>query len=276
LQRKRLGWVLDGVAVLVIGGWIAASRAPATVPEWAAACTTLVMMAISGATAITVRILVDRYDAKTDALVAEHFEDGRLEERLALARDLHDTVTKTLFGCAAYARVQARDLEARRDPLADRERKLVRLLEAAESEARHFLVQLRSDSPEDVDYSSGIAALAKHYDGLKFHYSGDFPAPSNVQTQLLLHRAVRELLENVYRHSGSGQVWMDSHREGDVITFSVRDDGCGFDTSTLADKARLGHYGLAGVRETATDLCGTVDIESGPDGTLVELRVPAM
>ena len=75
--------------------------------------------------------------------------------------------------------------------------------------------------------------------------------------------AVRELVANAVRHGGAANIRIAGEVHTGELNLSVRDDGCGFDTSTRPGQTE-GHFGLDGIIERVERLGGTFKIESSP------------
>ena len=86
-----------------------------------------------------------------------------------------------------------------------------------------------------------------------------------------LYRICQEALTNVGRHSGAGRVTVRLVATPERVRLIVEDDGRGFDVSEVpADR-----HGLAGMRERAEMLGGTLQVRTGPGaGTRIEASVP--
>jgi signal transduction histidine kinase len=80
--------------------------------------------------------------------------------------------------------------------------------------------------------------------------------------------AVSELLANVSKHAGAGQVWLDLRHEGGMLRVDVADDGSGG-----ADPAR--GTGLAGIERRLAAFDGVLAVSSPPGGpTVVTMEIP--
>lgn len=89
-------------------------------------------------------------------------------------------------------------------------------------------------------------------------------------------RIVRELVLNALRHGKATAVRVAGALEEDQVSFSVRDDGCGFDPDSHPG-AREGHFGLVGIRERVKAFDGKLEIDSRPGGgtkVAVTLHLP--
>jgi signal transduction histidine kinase len=80
----------------------------------------------------------------------------------------------------------------------------------------------------------------------------------------------REALHNIVKHAGVADATCALAVQGDWLTLTVQDAGRGFDPAAPADG-----LGLAGMKERAAALGGTVEVASAPEqGTQVQVRLP--
>ena len=89
-------------------------------------------------------------------------------------------------------------------------------------------------------------------------------------------RIVGESLRNVAQHAHATAAKLHlTYTDGD-ITIVVEDDGVGFETeSTMATATERGHFGLAGMRERAESIGGTLSVLSQPGrGSVVTATLP--
>jgi signal transduction histidine kinase len=98
-----------------------------------------------------------------------------------------------------------------------------------------------------------------------------------MELEITLFRVVQESLTNVHRHSGSSSASIRLWRSGPEVVLEVEDRGIGVPRDKLAwvktqMPAAVG-VGIAGMRERLSQLGGTLEIESGPRGTLVRARL---
>jgi signal transduction histidine kinase len=220
------------------------------------------------------RELEARIAERTAQIVDQQRALAVVEERQRLARDLHDSVTQTLFSISLGLR-NARGL-ARRDP--DAAAAVLVEQEAAARDAlaemRALLAQLRSPAPTEADL---IAALREHCAGLArqglLTVALDLPPtcslPATLATELLA--LAREALHNVVKHAGVTTARCTLAIAGGQLTLTVSDDGRGFD-SAAAGGAGLG---LRGMRERAAALGGTLEIVSASGrGATVRVHIP--
>ena len=85
-----------------------------------------------------------------------------------------------------------------------------------------------------------------------------------------------EALRNAFHHASAQRIQLQVHYDSDAFRLVVTDNGKGVDPAVLATGSRDGHFGLAGMRERAALIGGTLTLQSAVGiGTILELRVPA-
>lgn len=189
---------------------------------------------------------------------------GAADERARLARDMHDSVGKSLYGISLSAKALTRAVDT--DPVVAREvaGSLSEAAETAAAEARALLVSLRtgqSDRPtievlrEVVDRwrgETGVATTLTSVDAVD--------ADPRVTEQM--ERALGEMLHNIAKHAEAERVAVTLRGDAETLELEVTDDGRGFDTATVDGAERTGHFGLRGLRERAASVGGTSAVES--------------
>jgi signal transduction histidine kinase len=200
-----------------------------------------------------------------------------VEERNRLARDLHDSVSQTLFGLVMSAEAAATMLE--RDGAAARTQvaRLGELAQGALEELRGLIFELRPPSLEE----EGLAAtLRKHVDmlervherAIELRITGSPRAAPEVEGEVL--RIAQEALNNALRHAAAERIEARIQAREDRLILTVADDGVGFDPAAPGLRAR--RLGLTSMEERAAALGGTLAIVSRPgEGTTVTLEVAA-
>lgn len=182
------------------------------------------------------------------------------EERLRLARELHDSVKQHAF-IAAMELGAARNLPGAAD--AGLKQRLDAAADAVGQVQRRLsgvLDELRPASAELVPALRRLAADFSRRTGLPVDLT--LSGCDDTPAEPLLPVAA-EALANIERHAAASRVRI-AWRPGEL---EVRDDGVGFDTSTAG-------HGLAGMRERLAACGGTVEVASGPSGTTVRARCP--
>ncbi|MGW1889681.1 sensor histidine kinase [Streptomyces sp. NPDC002004] len=242
---------------------------------------------VIGAVGVSLRKLMLRFGAATEALttvqarlaVAEAVDD----ERSRLAREMHDSVAKTLHGLALAADGLVGTAD-RMDPLTVKHQAelVARSARRAASESRELLSDLRRESGLDggVDMLGELRSRTADFgrrSGLHTSYrphgDADLPAiPQAVARQLLT--IASEAMENAHRHAGPTYVDVSAGVLGDQLRISVYDDGRGLPPGTTLDELRrAGHFGLVGMVERAASVGARIRIGRGRAAKGTEVRV---
>ncbi|WP_329207902.1 histidine kinase [Streptomyces sp. NBC_00683] len=242
---------------------------------------------MAGAVGSTLRGLLLRFGAASQALTdtrARLAVNGAVEEeRARLAREMHDSVAKTLHGLALAAEGLASTAD-RMDPLTVKHQAelVARSARRAAAESRELLSDLRRESGLDggVDVLDELEARTRDFarrHGVKaaFHRLSEGPVP------LIPHAVARhaltiatEAMENAQRHARPSYVDVSAGLVRDVVRISVYDDGEGLPPGTsLADLRKAGHFGLVGMVERAASIGARIRIGRGRAARGTEVRL---
>ncbi|MFF7903567.1 histidine kinase [Streptomyces sp. NPDC088817] len=261
-------------------------------PDLAQAALLPGLCVIAGAAGVTVRNLLLRFGEATRALTTVQARLAVTEavgaERARLAREMHDSVAKTLHGVAMAADGLAGSAGADRmdATLVKQQAELVaRSARRAAAEARELLTDLRRENDPDhgTDVLAELVARTRDFaarTGLSaacrpIGEQGVPPVPPAVARQLLT--IASEAMENAHRHAAPTHVEVCAGVHGDLLRISVYDDGRGLPPGTsLEQLRRAGHFGLVGMVERAASVGARIRIGRGshPKGTEVRLELP--
>ncbi len=197
------------------------------------------------------------------------------EERRRIGRDLHDEAGQAL----AFLRLQ---LEMMERDAPDRLR--ARLSEARELagrttiELRRIISALSPSALERLGLRTALRLLVKRFrytHRIAVEYrAGALPASLPLPAQEVIYRVAQESLQNVAKHSRATRVNVSFRGADKKFRLSVRDNGAGFSPDRALLKPRS--FGLAGMRERAMLLGGTLTLKTAPGkGTEVRLELPA-
>ncbi|HVU09933.1 MAG TPA: GAF domain-containing protein [Phototrophicaceae bacterium] len=176
-----------------------------------------------------------------------------LEERQRLARDLHDSVTQTLF--AANTLAEALPSILRQDPLKGERylNDLHQLTRGAMAEMRSLLVELRPEAFTRSDLGLLLAQLCDVFTGrtqveVDRNINRQIVLPGDLQ--MVFYRVAQEALNNTAKHAQAQHVQLNLYSTGQRVELRIRDDGQGFDPEKVAPH----HLGLKIMRERAADI----------------------
>ena len=211
---------------------------------------------------------------------AEQMEElAVMQERGRLARELHDSVTQTVFSMTLA--VQAAQLLLKKDTsqVAAQLDRVVELARNASREIQAIIKQLRPASIAEQDLATALRdylAERQASDGLVAHLEvhdtdGAASWPENVT--IGLYRIVQEAVNNVVKHAGTREVTVRLELSDRPACVEVIDRGAGFVVSELTPQR--GHMGLASMAERARELGWTLTVDSQPgQGTCVKVMAP--
>jgi len=246
----------------------------------------------AGIIGVTLRNLMFRFGTASQALseansrlaVAEAVES----ERARLAREMHDSVAKTLHGLALAAEALAASADAS-DPhtLHTLKRQATTVASAARraaAESRALLTDLRRHTDlttPDTDIVAELRARTADFESrtnlaTALHHRGDHPILLPRTTAHHVLAIASEALENAHRHAGATRAMIELDVSAEAFALRVQDDGVGVPPAvTLADLTRTGHFGLLGMTERAASLGGRITLNRSPQGgTEVHLTLP--
>ncbi|WNV85562.1 ATP-binding protein [Umezawaea sp. Da 62-37] len=227
------------------------------------------------ASAVATGALVRYVDLSVD-VVASAQRSAAASERTRLARELHDSVGKTLRGVSFAALALPASL--RRHPeLAEQLAGTVSQgAMAAAREARELLAGLRLDAP-DQDFAATLRRMCEHCGELAgiavSLTAAPVDPPADVRYELC--RILDEALRNAVRHGRPERIAV-TLTQTDRLRLRVHDDGGGFRVpGDLSALTTGNHYGIVGMSERARNAGGALDVRSRPGhGTTVEVSVP--
>jgi nitrate/nitrite-specific signal transduction histidine kinase len=216
---------------------------------------------------------------------AQLYEQARqlavFQERQRLARELHDAVTQTLFSASLIAEALPEVWDTDQDEGRELLGELRQLSRGALAEMRTLLLELRPASLiearlEDLLRQLGEAVTGRTGAPVRVSIEGQDELPPDVH--VTLYRIAQEALNNVVKHSRAHSVQVELRRDlvpephhlgSRYAELHVRDDGCGFDpTSVPSDR-----LGLGIIRERADAIGAKLTIASRPgDGTQISVQ----
>lgn len=301
-ERLEIGSVVDvtGVCVMDIENWrpnlvfphikevMIVTRTPDDIviirrpPWWTPARLMIVIGSLLAALLgilIWNRALKALAEKRGKALANEELErlesDLKVCERTRLAVELHDSIAQNLTGVSMEIDTALRGDEPLPPAAAQHMGRALRTIDSCRGELRNCLWDLRSQALEEDDMNKAIRLTLSQTIG-KANLSVRFNVPRSRFTDNTAHtllRIIRELAANAVRHGHATEIKVAGSIEDNVLKFSVRDNGCGFDPDACPDVLD-GHFGLQGVRERVASFEGNIRIESAlGKGTRVSVSI---
>jgi len=208
------------------------------------------------------------------------------EERLRIARELHDVVAHTMATINVQAGVAAHVLPTHPEAAAESLQAIKTASKEGLRELRAILNVLRqADDADPTQPAPGTARLEDLIAGARrsglettFTVTGR-PVPLPAAVDLAAYRIIQESLTNTIRHAGPATAAVSLGYHEDELRIDVTDTGRGrpatAPTGGPAAIAGTGGHGLAGMRERAAAVGGTVEAGPAPAGGFrVAARLP--
>jgi len=209
--------------------------------------------------------------------LTDHLHTVREEERMHIAREIHDELGQLLTVLKMDVAWLNKRLSPEPGPVKEKITDLLLLIDTTVKTVRRIASELRPSLLDDLGL---IAAMEWHFEEFQKR-SGiegssqlpdqEIPLPDSLKIGLF--RIFQESLTNVARHSGAKNVAVELLKNENRLILTIRDDGIGFDTGESKRKT----LGLVGMRERAEVMGGEYCIEGEPGrGTTVRVSVPLL
>lgn len=198
-----------------------------------------------------------------------------LEERSRLARELHDSVTQSVYSVTLYAEAATRLL--RTGETAQAVKHLADLRDSGLEALREMRLLIYELRPLALEKSSLADALRSRLEavearsGIKSTLVVNGKENLSYSTKVELYQIGQETLNNILKHARATHVLVSLNFDRDETTLEVTDDGIGFDPESAKN---AGGLGLSGIMERVQRLGAEFKISSEfGTGTVVKVRI---
>jgi signal transduction histidine kinase len=199
-----------------------------------------------------------------------------IEERTRLARDLHDSVTQSLYGVTLFAEAAGRLLALGQiESAGEHLQELQQTAQEALQEMRLLIFELR---PSVLAESGLVAALQARLEtvegraGLETSFKVE-GADQRIAPEIEegLYRISQEALNNALKHAQARRIQVFLRQNQSTVLLEITDDGLGFEPSLAHQQGGLG---LRGMEERAARMGADLSVRSRPGaGTQVRVEV---
>jgi PAS domain S-box-containing protein len=199
-------------------------------------------------------------------------------ERRHIATEVDDCIGQNL----AYAKLLLGTLlESVNDPYLKADvREVSKLIDTTIQDTRSLISELSSPVLYELGFVPAVQWLARQTSkrlSIPIGFEDDaHPKPLSDDIRVILFKAVRELFDNVIRHSQAQKAKVTIAKKEDQIQINMRDDGIGFDLTAVGrGMSKRGAFGLFSIRERLEPLGGQMKVASKlGQGTQVTLVGP--
>jgi signal transduction histidine kinase len=214
--------------------------------------------------------------------LSAHLQSLREQERLAIARDMHDELGQVLTSLMMDLTVLEHRSETAGEALApvfylQEIKQMKQVVEATIDRITQLITKLR---PQVLDSLGLLEALEWQIQNFVatpawnmnlFRGGGD---RGRRYAALAVFRIFQESLTNIARHAHASKVVVEIKARDDSICLEIRDDGVGISAAALE---KPDAFGLLGMKERALIFGGEVEIAGTPgQGTTVKVRMPTV
>jgi len=189
--------------------------------------------------------------------------EAREEERLRIARELHDELGQRLTAL----KMELSSLAAQAPAARPRIGAMIDMVDETVASVRRIATDLRPLMLDDLGLTPAIEWLVRESSrrmGIDFTLHVDeIDAIVDPPTAIAVYRMIQEGITNIARHARATSACIRLEREGTGLLLTVQDNGCGF---TAQSMHRDGSHGLMGIRERARMLGGQMKVVNAPEG----------
>lgn len=194
-----------------------------------------------------------------------------MDERQRLARELHDSVSQSLFAARTLADLLPRAIEIKPEKVPDYAFSIQQLIHGATAEMRLILLELYPDALIKTDIGTILKYLCDAHTGSTKTPIDFFAAPQihlDQESHIMFFRIAQEALHNINKHADANSVRVELTERSGVVQLVIQDNGCGFDPSTITSD----HFGLANMAQRANHGHAILKVVSKIDqGTTITL-----
>src|SRR3974390_1596685 len=209
--------------------------------------------------------------------------DAPVNPLTRIARDLHDTLLQSFHGLLLRFQTVSQLLPERPVEAKDSLDGAIEQAAEAITEGRDAVQGLRDSTLQGNDLALEISTLAEELATDSSNNRPAFRVAVEGESRNLhpivrdeIYKIAAEALRNAFRHARARQIEVEIRYDNEQFRLRVRDDGSGIDPAVLSRQGSQGHYGLPGMRESATHNRGELTVWSAFNaGSEVELRLPA-
>jgi PAS domain S-box-containing protein len=201
--------------------------------------------------------------------------DSQEKERYAISRELHDELGQVLTALRMDSvwmqeRLKESDAEASQRALT-----MCQLIDKNIEDVRGMAFRLRPGVLDDLGLVDALDWYTTDFERrteITCVFEYDHVPPLSETMATAAYRITQEAITNVARHASASRIEVVLKARNSTLTLAIVDDGCGFNPLELSDSEGLG---VAGMRERASLVGGTLEVHSEPEkGCRVLFEVP--
>ena len=244
--------------------------------KWLSIATTIIVLVVGALAFIRYRLAVSRrklaekesqrLEQEKQLVAVQATLDGESAERTRLARDLHDGLGSMLSAVKInLPQVNGNALLETVD--VSRFQKAIGMLDDSIQELRRVAHHMMPQSLIRHGLKDALSDFCSAISIVKFHYFGKQERLQD-KLEIMIYRCIHELVNNALKHAQASQINVQLLQEDTRISFTVQDDGKGFDQATTPEG-----MGLQNIRQRVDAFQGKMEIYSSDQGTEIHVEI---
>jgi PAS domain S-box-containing protein len=194
------------------------------------------------------------------------------EERSRIARELHDSVTQTMYSASLVAESLPQVWKNNPAEMQDHLTIILQLIRGALAEMRSLLLELRPETLEKANLVTLLHQLGDALTGqtqVPVQFTVEGPAPDlPPKVKIGLYRMVQGIFHNISKHAHATEVSVNLKNLTNQVILQIQDNGRGFDPAAVTPE----RMGLQIMRERANDIGASFELKSKPgQGTRISI-----
>lgn len=208
--------------------------------------------------------------------LSAHLQEAREEERIAIAREIHDELGQQLTGIKLDVSWLKQKVETVFPEDVERTKRLIESINKTINDVRKIASNLRPGVLDDLGLEAAIEWQSNQFEeqtGLKCELKlNKLTRDYGKEINTSLYRIYQESLTNIMRHSKATVVSTSLTKIGNTLILKVSDNGVGIDSEQIHNSPTLG---ITGMKERALMVNGSLEISQNEQGgTLITVKVP--
>ncbi len=220
-------------------------------------------------------------NAESKRLLAIRIIKAQEDERRRIAREMHDGPAQAMSNVVLKAEICEKMAEVDMDKAIIELKGLKEVVRSCLKDVRRIIYDLRPMSIDDLGLKPTlqkyIESFSQQYNlRIELKIRGEEPQIKDSNIILIVFRVVQESLNNIRKHSQATSASVQLECIDGNLTVRIKDDGKGFDLSSLGETAADGGgFGVLGMKERVELMEGTFNIDSAiGTGTTVRIQLP--
>ncbi|GGC32470.1 two-component sensor histidine kinase [Parapedobacter defluvii] len=207
-----------------------------------------------------------RLQQEKQLVAAQAALDSEAAERSRLAKDLHDGLG-SMLSVVKLNLPQMKSGTVMGTIDVPRFQKALGMLDDSIQELRRVAHHMMPESLMRYGLKASLSDFCGAIPGVDFHYFGN-EGRLPEQLEILIYRCIHELVNNALKHAEATHINVQFVQEPDRVSFTVQDDGIGFDQQMVTEG-----MGLRNIRQRVAAFQGNMDIYSSEHGTEIHVEL---